>query len=544
MIEISVKEWKMVAWLSLAVIIITTIPIAVGFIAQPAGKIFTGFQTTNTTDTPVYYSWIEQARNGHFLFSNLFTPEEEPRFIFDPFWLAVGFLAKISSLSGFLAYQLARFFLIPVFLAVAYTFISYFFQDIGRRKMCLFFLVFASGLGGLVWLTVNLLEPLIWDIWLAPMDLWVAESTTFFPLYHSPHFTASLTCTISIFLLMLLSFDQKKIIYSVAAGFVALFLFTFHPYHVPTIIGVLGIYLLVQSIYDKKIRWDIVKHSSVAGVIASPAVLYHFWILSAFWTRQQHALQNNLITPGLINFALSYGLILIFSFFGIAAITLKKNKDGKDLFLLVWWTAQLVFPYLPIFNFQRKLLEGTHFVLVITAIVGLALLKKLIEERLGRGKIFTNPIALIIIFSVSLGLTNYTIIARDTHSYLGQLSLSYLTREKYEAMAWFRENTPENSVIFSTYANGNLIPAFGLRKVYLGHWGMTADAKTKEIWVNLFFTKYGREQQGYFLKTNLIDYLFYGPEEKKFKKFTPDQANYLEKVYQNNEVEIYKVLEN
>ncbi len=544
MIEVGIKEWKNVAWLGLFVIIVTAIPLCVGLLAEPENKIFIGLQTTNAADTPVYYSWTEQVKDGHFIFNNLFTSEDEPRFIFDPFWLAIGILAKIFNLSGFWAYQLARFFLIPVFLAIAYTFISYFFRDVKKRKACLLFLVFASGLGGLVWLAVNLTEPLIWDVWTAPMDLWTAESTTFFPLYHSPHFTASLTCTISIFLLMLMAFDKKKTGYSLAAGIVAMFLFAFHPYHVPTIIGVLGFYIVVKSILDKKIRWDLVKHSAIACLVSSPAILYHLWALSTFWTRQQHALQNDLLTPGLINFLLSYGLILVFSFFGVVAVLSGKNRDGKYIFLVCWLAIQIIFPYLPIFNFQRKLLEGAHVVLIMTAVIVLHLLRKTVENVFGKIKLLTNQTALIILFFIFLGSTNYTIIVRDVYSYLNPLSTSYISEEKLRAMLWLKNNTPENSVIFSVYANGNLIPAFGLRKVYLGHWGMTADAKTKENGVRLFFTKYDYEQRGYFLKVNKINYVFYGQEEKKNKSFNPDRADYLEKVYQNSEIEIYKVLEN
>jgi hypothetical protein len=329
-----------------------------------------------------------------------------------------------------------------------------------------------------------------------------------------------------------------------AAGSIALFFFLFHPYHVPTIIGVLGFYIIIQSFYDKKIRWDLLKFSAIAGVISSPAILYHFWALSNFWTRQQHALQNNLITPPLYNFLLSYGLLFVLSLFGLSLLIKKKNKGQRDLFLISWWTAQIALPYLPIFNFQRKLMEGLHFILVITAILGLLFIKQLIKDKFIFKKYLTNPVVLIIFFAFSFALSNYSIVARDSYFSLSTTSTAYLKKEKMEPMLWLRNNSSENSIILSSYSNSNLIPAFSLRKVYLGHWGMTADAEKKEAGVKLFFAKYSPTQQKSFLKANSIDYIFYGQEEKKIKNFNPEKADYLEKVYQNSEVEIYKVLEN
>lgn len=537
--EINFKEWKFVGFLSIIVIIITLSPTLVGLMVTPEDGVFLGTQHINVEDTPIYYSWIEQAKEGHLLFKNLYTTEDQIRYIFDPFWLGVGLFAKMFSLSSFAAYQLAKFFLIPIFLAIAYIFISYFFEEEKKRKLCFIFLIFASGLGGFVALG-SLLG--LFNFSPPPMDLWVAEATTFYALYHSPHFLASITLTLLIFLLILLAFDKRKIIYSLLAGLSALLFFQFRPYHVPTIYGVLAVFIIIQSIRSSKIRWDLIKHYLILILVSSPAIIYHLWTLNTFWSRQQFALQNNLITPPLFNFIITYGLLFLLSLFGILFLLQKKQKDNKDIFLLTWWGTQIVLPYLPIINYQRKMMEGLHVIMVVMTIFGLFYLQDVLKNKAFLKKYFLkNKPLLAVLFMLFFTFSNYFIIVLDLSFYLNHNPRAFLKQAETNAMSWLKKNIPEESVIFATYRTGNLIPAFAVKTVYLGSWGNTAASRAKQEQTKQFFEDYPDKARATFLKINNVDYLFYGSEEKKYKTFDPDTADYLNKVYQNSEVTIYRV---
>jgi len=539
MIEIETREWKFVGLLSLVVIVITFLPTLVGLAVTPGDSVFLGIQTINSEDTPIYYSLIEQAKEGHLLFKNLYTTEDQIRYIFDPFWLGVGLFAKTFSLSNFAAYQFARIFLIAIFLAVAYIFISYFFEEERKRKICFIFLIFASGLGGFVALGSELG---LYHLWPPSMDIWVSEAVTFYTLYHSPHFLASLALTVTIFLLMLLSFEKQKIIYSFFAGLAALLFFQFRPYHIPTIYGVLAIFIVIQSVRSSKIRWDLIKHYLILILISTPAIVYHLWTLNTFWSRQQFALQNNLVTPPFYNLLLTYGLLFVFSLCGVVYLLRKKDKNNKDIFLLSWWTSQLLLPYLPIINYQRKMVESLHVIMVIMTIFGLYhLLNTLRDKNFFKKYFLENKPLLALLFILFFTFSNYSILTRDLNFYLSHNSLAFLKKYKAEAMFWLRKNTSEESTIFSTYANGNLIPAFAVRTVYLGSWGNTAASETKRGETKRFFDNYGDEVRVTFLKINKINYLFYGPEEEQHKNFHPETADYLKKVYQNDAVAIYEV---
>jgi hypothetical protein len=108
-------------------------------------------------------------------------------------------------------------------------------------------------------------------------------------------------------------------------------------------------------------------------------------------------------------------------------------------------------------------------------------------------------------------------------------------------MLWLKQNTSEESVVLSTYENSYLIPAFAQRAVYFGHWGPTADAANKMMRLRWFFEISTSETRGIFLKNNKIDYLFFMPGGQTTAIFDPAQDDYLENVYQNSEVAIYKV---
>jgi len=60
--------------------------------------------------------------------------------------------------------------------------------------------------------------------------------------------------------------------------------------------------------------------------------------------------------------------------------------------------------------------------------------------------------------------------------------------------------------------------------------------------MNNFFEKYNSQERKLFLETSNINYLFFGPGEKKIaNNFDPDKENFLQKVYSNNKTAVYKI---
>ena len=105
-----------------------------------------------------------------------------------------------------------------------------------------------------------------------------------------------------------------------------------------------------------------------------------------------------------------------------------------------------------------------------------------------------------------------------------------------EGMEWLRKNTKEDSVVFSNFQVGNLLFAFANRPVYLGHPHITVNFEEKMKKMEEFL-KEGKEE---FLKNEKIEYIFLIEEERGLK-FILEKKEYLEKVFENEKVTIFRV---
>jgi len=145
--SITKKEWRLVALLSLILIALTGLPYLYAYLAAPQGFVYNGLDSLTPADNPVYYSYINQVKSGSFFLKDLFTPESQPVGLFNVFWFSVGIFARVFHLPAIFTFHLFRLILIPVFVAVAYIFISLFFDDALRRRWSLILLSFSSGIG-------------------------------------------------------------------------------------------------------------------------------------------------------------------------------------------------------------------------------------------------------------------------------------------------------------------------------------------------------------------------------------------------------------
>lgn len=544
--EISKKEWWFVGKIGLAVAVLAFAPIIAGVLMAPSDKVFTGQQFANYMDTMIYYSNIEQVRDGHFLFKNLYTGEQpSPRFIFDPFWLAVGLVAKIFHFSAFTAYHLARFMLFPFLLVVLYLLAAFFIKEEIKRKIGFIFMVFASGMG--TFMIGEGISKADFHSYNIPLDLVTPEAFTFFSIYNSPHFIASLTLLILIFLLSALAFDRYRFGYSLGAGASILFLFQFHPYHVATVFAALGVFILINFIRHRKIKFNYLKHYFILTIFSLPPIFYHFWTVKNVWVRSQHLLQNVTLMPAWPVFLFSFGLLGILAAIGVFLLLAGRQKSEKDIFLLVWAVVQLFLIYSPL-PFQRRLVEGFSVALAILAATGLFYLKEKIWQRELFRKYFSlsDPIsrrvAFVFLFVIFFFLSSLSVILTDLSLYLKNDQALYMKKSRYEAMSWLKTNTPEKSVIVSLPDTGNIIPAFSLRQAHWGHEHQTAMAKSKMRELEIFFRASDEKGRRAFLKNSGISYLFFSSEEREKSLFDPEKEGYFEKVFSNGEVSIYKVL--
>src|SRR3989344_98560 len=141
--SITQSEWRFIILMSLVLVIITGVPYLYAYLVAPAGFSYNGLTSLTPADNPVYYSYINQVKQGNFLINDLFTTEPEPFGMFNVFWVVTGLIAKILLLPPALAFHLVRLLLIPVFIVAVYCFIGLFFSEPKKRKFCLFSFFFS-----------------------------------------------------------------------------------------------------------------------------------------------------------------------------------------------------------------------------------------------------------------------------------------------------------------------------------------------------------------------------------------------------------------
>jgi hypothetical protein len=539
--SINKREWHFVGAITIIAILLTSLPYLFGWLVR-GNDYFLGFHSLSSGDISVYYSYLEQVKQGHFLFKDLYTSEFQGAGRLNIFWLGVGLFGRIFNLPDILTFHLARILLIPVFGFVAYLFLSYFFLDKAKRKISYLFLIFASGWGGIFSQLLDkfYFEKAGYSHW--PPDLWVPESNTFLTLYQSPHFIASVTLVVLIFLLMLLAFENNKIKYSISAGLAGLALFQFHPFNIFVIFGALGLYIAALCSIQKKIRWQFIKHYVIFSLLSALSIIYYLYLLKFDWLTIESGRENLCLTPALFLIIIGYGLIIPLAIFGY--YSLSKNKEIKNspwLFLIIWAVFQFFLIYSPV-NFERRMIEGWQIPLILLAISGLYFVKSKLDKLKLFSVINRNIFLLGFLFIVFFFTSNLFVMADDIGLFKTKNNLLYIPAAEKEAFAWIKSNVGESQPIFSYWRTGNLIPGQTGKTVYLGHSVETAYFYTKIQNIDWFLNTKSDEARARFLKANKIKYLYWGKDERSKSSFEPQKANFLEKVYSNNEVEIYKVL--
>ncbi|MDH7570636.1 MAG: hypothetical protein QHJ73_13725, partial [Armatimonadota bacterium] len=216
-------RWAMVA--SAAIVLLTCVPYLFGWWLRPAD--FMG-HVYNADDPNVHLSWMRQAAEGRWLFTDRFTSEEQqPQFTHLLFLL----LGKIAALFGgsyralIAVYHCTRVLSGWGLLVAVYLLAAYVYPERLVRRWSLLTAGLSSGLGW--WLTlagrggcsVDYGGPLL-----------MPEAITFFSIYTFPLFAVSMLLLVGAYFLTLRALDTGRLAYAVGAGLLAMMLGQIHAY--------------------------------------------------------------------------------------------------------------------------------------------------------------------------------------------------------------------------------------------------------------------------------------------------------------------------
>ncbi len=563
--KLTKQEWVFIGCVWIVAAIIAFFPLILTYIRTPSDSEFLFRPANSGADYTVYFSWIEQAKEGHYLFTDFFTSELQPVGMLSPFYLSLGIIARVFSLPGPLVLQLATLLLGLPLLWTLYQLAAFFFEEARKRKICFALLVFGSGIGGWLATIFTWYQPK--DYYYPSLDLW--EAFTLPTLANPPHFIASLALVLIIILCSFYFFETHKFRYSFLAGICSLFLLSFHPYHVYTLIFVPLVFTIIECVRARKLVFRSIWHYAIVMGFSAVPMLYHVWVFATMPVRYGTSLLNITLSPPAWLVVVDYSVLMILALIGMFSILLSWPHKRKEIFLIAWAFTHFLLLYFPVHT-QRRLFTGFNIPVLLLASYGLFFLGEWImslpwaKKYMGMLPFFQNSdflligntmkvIFLIAIFIPIFGMSQIVIlmfkiniIGLTADSYISNnmeyYYLPYIKKDNLQAMEWLRHNTPQGSILLSGYANGNLIPAIAYRPVYIGHWGETVKFGEKMQQVHHFFNGSTPQERKSFLENNNIKYIFWGPEEKILcNGYEPAKDKFLQSVYKNNSVAIFKV---
>jgi len=508
------------------VILIFLIPTLIGYLTN-RDMLFSGL---STTDGNTYLSFMNQAKEGKLLFTNMYTSEDVPYIMFRPTYLIAGWVSYITRLPNIVVYHLFRIIGIILFLYFLEKIVSLYFRDKKERFLTLLICIFASGIGFFFkFLTLFGIKQY------GSIDLSITDANNFLLLMAHPHTIFSIALmAASVYYFLKWNKDPKPryIAYS------AFFSFTLgfeHLFDVITIYLVIGLFMIDQFISQKRIDWNRIKHLILFVLITALPFIYTY-IMFTMPSFSDWNTQNALDTPKFLHVMFGYGF-MFFSFLAVLLYCILNYKkiNPETKFMLYWIAAVLILIYSP-FNMQRRFFEGAHIPFgIITGIFLFLILRPYLNSKFSK-KI---PVTIIVLILISLLPTNIY------HFYNKTINIdngrgndpyavnNYIYPKEHEALLWLKDNSEPGSIVISTYNIGNYIPSYMNQRVYLGHWAQTIDFEQKTI-----------DIENYFKGINNITlqkpaYVWYGVDEKILN---PDfSLSNSEKIFENSKVTLYKL---
>ena len=352
MIKPTNGDWRFFSLVGALVGLVTLAPYLFGQALTPEGYQFQGNTVLAPGDPNVYYSYIEQARQGAWLMRDVFTSEAHPATLWQPVWLVLGWAAKLTNLSTPAIYAIGRLITVGVFLLVARWAVRTTWSDRLVRRVGLLLLVVGTGLSGIIVVFQGGSPEALLQL---PPDVWVSEMSTLLSSWASPHFLL-VTSGYLFVLLSVESFSSQLWTRRwLVVGMVSLLTLSIHPFHVITWVTIWLSSTVWRWVVTKKFPWKYVQGWAGVLIMSTPALAYYMTGLLVDPIVIGRALQNINTSPSLwlVTLALAPWLGIFVS----GLIRKKPKTPNAPTWATIWAVVQFVLIFLP-FQGQRRLMHA------------------------------------------------------------------------------------------------------------------------------------------------------------------------------------------
>ncbi|MDD5369833.1 MAG: hypothetical protein PHQ40_12160, partial [Anaerolineaceae bacterium] len=267
----------------------------------------------------------------------------------------------------------------------------------------------------------------------------------------------------------------------------------------------------------------------IGSAIGSPVILQMVY-LSLFdpFTKQWN-LQSLVLSPHPVIYLAAYALVTPLAIIGLKRLLLNHAEESP--LLISWLILFPVMAYLPI-NAQRRLPEGVWIPLAILAVTGIGVI---LDKKPGMSR-FVN-FAISPLFFSTLFLWTGGIIA-----VLNPGLPLFRSRSEVNAFDYFSNHDQSIPVVLSSYETGNVLPAYEPVRVVSGLGTESIYFSEVQPAVNAFYKgEMNQIQQERFLQKMRVAYVYWGPVEKTIGHWIPETSPWLNEVYDQDEIQIFRV---
>ncbi len=305
------------------------------------------------------------------------------------------------------------------------------------------------------------------------------------------------------------------------------------PFYVAVAWAVTGAAWLALMLHERRIPWCDGLLAGVAVFISAPVVAYSAWVFTTDRVYETWAAQNLILSPHPLHYLAAYGVPLVLAAF---AVRDAWRDEGPGWLPLAWVGVVPLLVYLP-FNLQRRLVEGVQVPLSLLAAMGLAKIFNLrsstfdVKSRLAVGVVLTV-----------LSLTNVLLVVGNCLALRGRADPIYRDAGEVAALDWLNGQVESDDVVLAAYETGNYLPVRVGARSFVGHGPESIHADEKKALVAQFFsgTADSDWRCGLFAEYG-VDWVFWGPMERRLGDFDPGQAVCLKQVYEAEGYAIFEV---
>lgn len=484
------------------------------FKVTPPNTFFT-FAHNYIPDYYQYLSWMKDGADGKILITSRYSADIFIRHPVYLFYSVLGWLTgRFTPIMAF-GYIFARISLGLLRLLAIYWFISLFFKKASGRVLAFFLALFLPPFYNLRPLSLILPNLTSVDIlqrtFFLPHDLaatiLLLMGAVFFHLFLQD--TQPLILSVIFFLIA-----------SIANPAMAMFFLIFF-------VAGSGVTSLQKASLRKKIFWGNLVILITSGLVLSYYQNLFAQTLPFSWFNNQQKLVRLTDYKG---FGLLAGPAGILGLLGVLG-QLKRKAFLSNL--LVAWA---VIPFL-IFPLLGKILPlSQERIFEMSIFLPLAILSATTIEKIRR-KTKIIFLALLIIFSLPY---LYLTIKNQIRSFAYPYFNVYVPAPTLEAFFWLDQNTPDESVVISSYYTANMIPAFTHNKVFFGHDFTTYQARERLKDLAYIFDAQSNPQKiAEILRQHHVQYLLLSPESPRLESTNLAKLG-LKLVFTNNQNQIYE----